>query len=60
MDRSTIAKVRDPVCMTSVLPSEAVAERQHDTRTYYFCCRYCAERFDTEPAWYGRVPLPRN
>jgi YHS domain-containing protein len=60
MDRPISAKLRDPVCWTSVSPAEVRAERQHGTKTYYFCCRYCAERFDGEPEWYGREPLPRT
>jgi YHS domain-containing protein len=60
METTRRADHRDPVCWTVVLPTEVAAEREHRGRTYSFCCRYCAERFDTEPEWYGREPLPRD
>ena len=37
---------RDPVCGMNVEPAKAAATRRLVGKTYYFCARGCAERFD--------------
>lgn len=45
-------KVKDPVCEMTFAPSEAVATVEHESTTYYFCSRDCAESFEEEPKDY--------
>ncbi|HXE79656.1 MAG TPA: heavy metal translocating P-type ATPase [Vicinamibacterales bacterium] len=40
----------DPVCGMTVTPADAAATVEHEGRTYYFCCQYCADRFRENPA----------
>src|SRR6266516_6227761 len=47
---------RDPVCGMKVEPANAAATRQLAGRTYYFCARGCAERFDRAPEQFLAVP----
>src|SRR5882724_6914943 len=47
---------RDPVCGMKVEPANAAATRQLAGRTYYFCARRCAERFDRAPEQFIAVP----
>lgn len=42
----------DPVCGMTVDPAEAGATATHDGKTYYFCCKRCAARFQAEPGKY--------
>ena len=39
----------DPVCGMEVDPERAAATVEHGTRTYYFCCEGCANKFRTDP-----------
>lgn len=39
----------DPVCGMRVDPAKAAASAEHNGRTYYFCCKGCAERFKADP-----------
>ena len=47
------AKVTDPVCGMTIDPSSAVASREHDGTTFYFCSTDCVEKFDADPHRYG-------
>ena len=40
---------RDPVCGMNVDPGKAAATVEHAGRTYYFCAKGCATRFEKEP-----------
>lgn len=55
------AAMKDPVCGMSVDPAKAAATATHAGQTYYFCCRGCADKFETEPEKYlassATVPL---
>jgi P-type Cu+ transporter len=41
---------RDPVCGMTVDPAKAAAKVEHAGRTYYFCAKGCAARFEKSPA----------
>ncbi|HUI82888.1 MAG TPA: heavy metal translocating P-type ATPase [Candidatus Binatia bacterium] len=45
---------KDPVCGMSVDPAKAASTVTHAGRTWYFCCRGCAEKFKAEPEKYLR------
>jgi len=45
-------KVVDPVCGMNVDPANPAAMADHEGKTYYFCCRGCAEKFKADPAKY--------
>jgi thiol-disulfide isomerase/thioredoxin len=38
---------------------KVAASRDHDGQSYAFCSEKCAEAFDTFPAGYARLPVPR-
>src|SRR5258705_830431 len=42
----------DPVCGMAVDPAKAGATVAHGGKTYYFCCKHCAARFQADPAQY--------
>ncbi len=44
--------VRDPVCGMTVDPAKAAGMAVHEGKTYYFCCRGCAEKFQADPTKY--------
>jgi Cu+-exporting ATPase len=48
---------RDPVCGMNVEPAKAAAMRQLAGKTYYFCARGCAERFDRAPEQFLAVTV---
>lgn len=48
-------KVRDPVCNMEIKTKDAVAASQYNGSTYYFCAKYCKERFDKDPVKYTAV-----
>src|ERR1700722_13657016 len=54
---------RDPVCGMSVEPAKAAAAVDHGQKTYYFCCKSCAEKFRAAPERYlsasPQDPLPQ-
>src|SRR5213082_1574057 len=43
---------RDPVCGMTVDPAKPGARAMHAGKTYYFCCKHCAARFEREPEKY--------
>ena len=43
---------RDPVCGMNVDPAKAAATLEHAGKTYYFCCKGCAEKFRSAPKKY--------
>ncbi len=49
---------RDPVCGMTVDPERSAATAEHAGKTYYFCCKGCAEKFRTDPENYLK-PAPR-
>jgi Cu+-exporting ATPase len=48
---------RDPVCGMAVEAERAAAKREHDGRTYHFCCEGCAAKFEGAPGKFLRAPL---
>src|SRR5205807_7214243 len=42
----------DPVCGMTVDPAKAGATVAHGGKTYYFCCKHCAAKFQAEPQKY--------
>ncbi|HEV2298689.1 MAG TPA: heavy metal translocating P-type ATPase [Candidatus Acidoferrales bacterium] len=42
----------DPVCGMKVDPERAKARREHEGKTYYFCCEGCATKFTSAPEKY--------
>jgi len=47
-----ITFARDPVCGMQVDPARAAAKVAHGGKTYYFCCRGCADKFTVAPGKY--------
>ncbi len=41
--------VIDPVCHMEVNPGAAAASVEHNGRTFYFCSKHCAQKFQAEP-----------
>ncbi len=57
--RTGPAVVKDPVCGMTVNPATAKHTRQHDGKSYYFCCGGCAEKFQADPKRYlSPAPAP--
>lgn len=50
------AKHKDPVCGMMVDPQKSAAKVSHGDKTYYFCSKRCAERFEQEPEKYLTAP----
>jgi Cu+-exporting ATPase len=46
----------DPVCGMTVDPAKAGATVEHGGKTYYFCCKHCAAKFNADPAQYATPP----
>ena len=46
----------DPVCGMTVDPAKAGATVEHGGKTYYFCCKHCAAKFNADPAQYATTP----
>lgn len=46
------AKVTDPVCGMSILPSKAAASLEHHGTRYHFCGLSCRDRFQADPDKY--------
>lgn len=44
--------VKDLVCGMEIDPASAVATRQIDDNTYYFCSQHCVDTFDADPHAY--------
>jgi Cu+-exporting ATPase len=47
---------RDPVCGMNVDPQKAAAKVEHGGKTYFFCSKGCAERFQREPEKFLLAP----
>src|SRR5271157_2139652 len=43
---------KDPVCGMNVDPANPAAMADHEGKTYYFCCRGCADKFNADPQKY--------
>jgi len=52
------ASIKDPVCNMTVDPATAKHTRQHEGKSYYFCCGGCAEKFQADPKKYLN-PAPK-
>lgn len=44
--------VIDPVCRMEIHPDDAVATREYQGQTYYFCAEGCPVQFDQQPEQY--------
>ncbi len=44
---------RDPICGMNVEPEKAAAKIEHAGKTYYFCSKGCARRFEQAPEKYA-------
>ena len=53
---NTASAEKDPVCGMMVDPANAAAHVTHDGKTYHFCSKRCAERFQKEPQKFLRAP----
>src|SRR6476660_5733913 len=42
----------DPVCGMTVNPAKPGARATYGGKTYYFCCRHCAAKFEADPQKY--------
>jgi Cu+-exporting ATPase len=49
---ATSKVAKDPVCGMRVDPAKAASSTTHEGKTYYFCSRGCAEKFEAGPAKY--------
>lgn len=54
-DHHAAASETDPVCGMTVDPASAVATREHDGRTFYFCSDHCTSTFDANPHQYAHA-----
>ncbi len=43
---------KDPVCGMTVIPEQAAGQVGHEGKTYYFCSKGCAAKFEKEPQKY--------
>jgi len=50
------AKHKDPVCGMMVDPEKSAGKVSHGDKTYYFCSKRCAERFEKEPEKFLATP----
>jgi Cu+-exporting ATPase len=48
-NKSTTAKVVDPICGMKIDPAAAAATREEGDTTFYFCSTGCAQTFDSDP-----------
>jgi Cu+-exporting ATPase len=46
------AQHKDPVCGMTVIPEQAAGQVGHEGKTYYFCSKGCAAKFEKEPQKY--------
>src|SRR5713226_4740363 len=46
----------DPVCGMTVDPAKAAGQVNHQGKTYFFCSKGCAARFEKEPAGFLAKP----
>jgi P-type Cu+ transporter len=49
-------RVKDPVCGMLVDPQKSAGKVLHADKTYYFCSKRCAERFEKEPEKFLAAP----
>ena len=52
-------KVVDPVCGMKIYPEKAAAKQEYQGRTYYFCGKSCAQKFQVDPASF-LTPKPKE
>lgn len=52
MEAGTVQKERDPVCGMMVDPARAAASVEHSGKTYHFCAKGCAAKFQAAPEKY--------
>jgi len=53
--------VLDPVCGMYVVPDKAAGHVRHQQQDYYFCSKYCEQKFSSDPAKYlKRKAAPSN
>jgi P-type Cu+ transporter len=50
--QETTRTVIDPVCGMRVDPEKPGATSEHGGKTYFFCCKHCAEKFAAHPEQY--------
>lgn len=43
---------RDPVCGMWIVKKTAAAEKKYKNKTYFFCSRGCAQKFEADPSCY--------
>ncbi|WP_261379405.1 YHS domain-containing protein [Denitratisoma sp. DHT3] len=53
--RSDDTNYKDPVCGMVVSRLTAVAEAEHQRKTYYFCAQVCRDAFLADPKSYLRA-----
>ncbi len=49
-------RVKDPVCGMMVDPQKPAAKVTHDDKTYYFCSKGCAQKFEKDPEKFLAAP----
>jgi Cu+-exporting ATPase len=49
-------RVKDPVCGMMVDPQKSAGKVSHAGKTYHFCSKRCAERFEKEPEKFLAIP----
>jgi len=47
-----LGAVKDPVCGMLIPSDKAAASVEHSGKTYFFCCKGCAEKFRSHPEQY--------
>ncbi len=45
-------RIKDPVCGMEFDAEKAVAQTEHEEKTYYFCSEACKRQFDANPERY--------
>jgi Cu+-exporting ATPase len=53
---SGVPKAKDPVCGMSVDPVKSAGKVAHEGKTFYFCSKRCAERFEQDPEKFLAAP----
>jgi P-type Cu+ transporter len=51
-----VAPAIDPVCGMTVSPKTAAGSFEHNGQTYYFCSKYCLEKFQSDPGSFLNKP----
>lgn len=59
-----VATSKDPICGMTVMPEKAAATVEHDGKTFFFCGKSCADKFQAQisgtPVPVKPAPLPKN